>query len=317
MSADDALAAVSDALGSVSDVAQELPDDLPEGKEGGGQGGGADNRGGRGRPGCLTFLLPVTTPGCATWLTFLFLVTTTLAVFTWFWWDPDNVAWRDAIGWPRLAALGLLIIVIPVIVYRLLVLWLEGAPTPFPDLDYAWAEGLHALAVNGLSPGGIPIYLILGSRSETQERALMDATGMRFRVAGVPQGPAPLHWYANSEAIFLFCSDCSWTSALASLRDELVAEALAKSPGASDSLTNYEYIDSTYINTIDPPATTASWNQPPQPTAPNQPTGPLRPTDPRSAGRDEACVEPSCSTNTKVRAAVSSFPRQREHQRRI
>lgn len=61
---------------------------------------------------------------------------------------------------------------------------------------------------------------------------MMAATGMSFSVQGVPHGPAPIHWYANAEAIYLFCSDASWTSALASLREELAKE---QSSLASDS----------------------------------------------------------------------------------
>ena len=55
----------------------------------------------------------------------------------------------------------------------------------------------------------------------------MNASGLRLSVEGVPQGPAPIHWYANSEAIYLFCTDASWASALASLREEIALEASA------------------------------------------------------------------------------------------
>lgn len=185
--------------------------------------------------GCLTRITPVTTPGCASCLTTLFLVTTVVAVWVAFLLDADNIPWRHSISWLRIAGVLLLIAVIPYVVYKLIELWMEGEQSPFPDLDYAWAVGLHALATNGLAIDSIPIYLVLGSNSEQQERALMNASGRRMRVEGVPAGPAPIHWYANPDGIYLFCSDASWTSALASLREELAAEASAKGLSVSDN----------------------------------------------------------------------------------
>ncbi|MCC6508916.1 MAG: hypothetical protein IT423_07400 [Pirellulaceae bacterium] len=177
------------------------------------------------RRGCLATIVPSTTPGCASVLTAVFLLVTVITVWTVFWWDPDNIPWRHAFSWWRIAAIVGLMIAIPIGVYKTVSLWLEGDPNAFPDLDYAWRAGMHALASNELSITSVPVFVITGSSGETQEKSLMNATGMRFSVEGVPQGPAPIHWYANSEAIYLFCTDASWTSALASLREELALEA--------------------------------------------------------------------------------------------
>ena len=178
------------------------------------------------RMGCLARMIPVTTPGCASLLTAVFLVTTVITVWLVFWLDPDNVPWRHAYSVWRILGIVALAILLPYVVYKTISLWLEGAPKAFPELDHAWRAGLHALATHELSIDSVPVFLITGSSGESQEKAIMSASGLRFSVEGVPQGPAPIHWYANSEAIYLFCSDCSWTSALASLREELAQEAV-------------------------------------------------------------------------------------------
>ncbi|XZE32879.1 type VI secretion protein IcmF/TssM N-terminal domain-containing protein [Pirellulaceae bacterium SH501] len=174
--------------------------------------------------GCLTRIIPVSTPGCASALTLVFLLTTVISVWVVFWLDPANVPWRHGYSWLRIVTILALIGFIPWVVYKTIQAWLDGPQRPYPELDMAWQAGINALAANELTPQNAPIFLVIGSSSEAQERAIMAATGMSFSVNGVPHGPAPIHWYANAEAIYLFCSDSSWVSALASLREELNAE---------------------------------------------------------------------------------------------
>ncbi len=177
------------------------------------------------RIGCLASLIPVTTPGCASLLTAVFLLTTALTVWGIFWLDPNNVPWRHSFNVWRILGILALGALLPFVVYKTIGIWLEGTPQEHPELESAWRAGLNALAANELSIDSVPIFLITGSNGESQERAIMNASGMRFSVEGVPQGPAPIHWYANSEAIYLFCSDASWSSALASLREEISSDA--------------------------------------------------------------------------------------------
>ena len=179
------------------------------------------------RLGCLARLIPVTTPGCATFLTVVFLLSTVITVWVVFWLDPDNIPWRHSYSWWRILGILALVIAIPFVVYKTINIWLEGAPVAYPDVDQAWGAGMQALAANELSIDSVPIFLITGSSGEAQEKAIMNAAGLRLSVEGVPQGPAPIHWYANSEAIYLFCTDASWASALASLREESALEAPA------------------------------------------------------------------------------------------
>ncbi len=73
---------------------------------------------------------------------------------------------------------------------------------------------MEALQHNGLDISTVPIFLVLGSSSPQQEQSLFNAAGLALRVRNVPEGPAPLHWYASPEAIYLCCTEASWTSAL-------------------------------------------------------------------------------------------------------
>lgn len=195
------------------------------------------------RLGCLARIIPVTTPGCATLLTAIFLITTVLTVWIIFWLDPNNVPWRHSFSVWRILGIVALVATIPWVVYKTISVWLEGTPNAYPELDYAWRAGLNALAANELSIDSVPIFLITGSSGEAQEKAIMSASGLRLSVEGVPQGPAPIHWYANSEAIYLFCSDASWTSALASLREEIALEAAASGLNAEMPLITQSSLD--------------------------------------------------------------------------
>ena len=193
------------------------------------------------RMGCLVRLIPVTTPGCASMLTAVFLATTMATIWLMFYLDPENVPWQHSFSWLRILGLLGLLIAIPIVVYKTIQLWLDGMPNSFPELDYAWRAGLNALANNELSPSSVPLFVITGSSGEAQEKAIMNATGLRFSVEGVPQGPAPIHWYANSEAIYLFCSDASWSSALASLREEIAQEAASSGLNAESPMMPISY----------------------------------------------------------------------------
>ncbi|HEX4000823.1 MAG TPA: type VI secretion protein IcmF/TssM N-terminal domain-containing protein [Pirellulales bacterium] len=154
-------------------------------------------------------------PAKAAWLALIALVAVVVLAWTAFLADANSVPWRHSMTPGRVLAVVVLVALIPLVVYRGLKLWLEGDTSRFPDLDFAWRAGLTALERNGLDIATVPVFLILGSSGERQEQALFDSTGLPLRVRAVPEGPAPLHWYANPEAIFICCTEASWTSGLA------------------------------------------------------------------------------------------------------
>ena len=225
---------------------------------------------------CLTALPPVTTPGCAGCLTAVFLVTTVVTVWTAFWLDPDNVPWRHSMSAWRIGFVLLMVLVIPLVVRRTVQEWLETESAKFPDVDYAWQAGLQALAANGISLASTPVFVVLGASGEKQERALLDDGGLKLRVEGVPEGPAPLHGYASKDAIYLCCSDASWTGALAALREELVADARAKGIAVPESPTVVPRVTADVVRSVAPPpppmpAPAAPPAAPPPPAAPQRP----------------------------------------------
>ena len=114
-----------------------------------------------------------------------------------------------------LAVTVLLVVLIPVVVYYTVKLWLEGEVSPYREIDLAFRAGLDELERHGIDITQTPLYLVLGTFAEAQEKALFDACHASLNLAGVPQGPAALRWYANPDAIYLFTSQTSALSWLA------------------------------------------------------------------------------------------------------
>ena len=142
----------------------------------------------------------------------LFLAILVAIAWTVFSLSPSHVPWRHAMTWTRIIAVIALVFLVPLAFYWMVRFWLVGYRSRFPDIDHAWNAGVEALARNGISLRAAPVFLILGVPSADLERSLMDACGSEFAIRGVPEGPAPLHWYANADRIYLVCSEVGWLS---------------------------------------------------------------------------------------------------------
>jgi hypothetical protein len=132
------------------------------------------------------------------------------------WWTPQ-----------RMIILAALAVPIPYLVYKLLQLWLQGEISRYPDIDFAWKAGIAELQANGLDLTQVPLFVVLGSNSETQEKALLDAAQVPLRVRGIPNGSAALHWFGNPDGIYLMCSEVGCLSKLAVLAKRAVDEVKA------------------------------------------------------------------------------------------
>lgn len=153
-----------------------------------------------------------------------FLVVCVAVTLIAFYYTQDRSFVRAKLTLTFFSVIVVLLVLIPLVVYKALKLWLEGDVSPFPDIDRAWQAGLAELQRHGLYFSEIPLFLILGSAGEEHESSLFDASRLSLNVRQVPRGPAPLHWYANAEGIYLACGDACCLSRLAELAAEVIAE---------------------------------------------------------------------------------------------
>ena len=174
-------------------------------------------------------------PARAAAVTAIFLVTLVTVVWTAFLFDSSHLPWRHAMTFQRMAIVIGSAMLLPWLVYEGLRLWLDEPRSQFADLEFAWNAGLRALKEHGLSLQTTPLFLVLGSPNGEQEQALMHSAGRPLRLKGVPEGTAPLHWYADVDAIFLFLTEVSRTSALSTLLQQQSNPAAVSSPVAPAS----------------------------------------------------------------------------------
>ena len=168
-------------------------------------------------------------------VTAIFLFTLVTLVWADFLWDPNHLPWRHAMTYQRMATVIGSAMLLPWLVYHGLRLWLEEVRSPFVELEFAWNAGLKGLEEHGLSLRSTPLFLVLGSHHDEQEKLLMQSAGRPLRLKGVPAGAAPLHWYAAPDGIFLFLTEASRINALSALVDQRNNPGAGSSPIASIS----------------------------------------------------------------------------------
>lgn len=128
---------------------------------------------------------------------------------------------------------GLLAPLAVAMTYYAVKLWVEGETSPFVDIDRAWRAGIEALEKNRLDIRQIPLFLVAGTSSDEHEKNLFTAARQSFTVHNVPPGPAPLHWYAHQDAIYLVLSQVGCISSLAREAIKLPVDA----PGINAAVT--------------------------------------------------------------------------------
>ncbi len=90
-----------------------------------------------------------------------------------------------------------------------LILAADPDPTDYPDIDEAWEQATDALNRAGIPLTEVPVYLVLG-RPEAPEEHLFAASQFTWTVKQTPAGAgAPLHVYANRDAVFITCAGSS------------------------------------------------------------------------------------------------------------
>ncbi|MCO8121102.1 type VI secretion system protein [Stieleria sp. TO1_6] len=109
--------------------------------------------------------------------------------------------------WQELPIVFVLVFAIPVVVWFALKLWLEGEPSAFPDIDRAWETAMDAMNEQSIDPSETPLFLLVGPGTVESVNAFMATSNIQFPVRS-PLGPAPLHVFANQQAIYVVCTEC-------------------------------------------------------------------------------------------------------------
>jgi hypothetical protein len=126
-----------------------------------------------------------------------------------------------------LPILFLLLVAITWIGWWLWNLATEEEVSAFPDIDQAWEEAMVALHRAGIDVTDPPLFLVFG-RSPGSETPLFEATHFALTIKQVPpRSDAPLHLYANRDALFVTCPDASLLGRHASI---LAGEAEGSTP---------------------------------------------------------------------------------------
>jgi hypothetical protein len=82
----------------------------------------------------------------------------------------------------------------------------EESEAAYPAIDKAWAQACEALGKAGIEIANTPLFFVLG-RPEAAENFLFEGAKLQLTVAQTPpEADAPLHVYANRDAIFVTCA---------------------------------------------------------------------------------------------------------------
>ena len=150
-----------------------------------------------------------------------------------FWYTTGMPFPQARFGLYYLVGITVLMVVLPLVVYRVVRLSVEGDVSPFADIQKAWNAGLAELERQGFSLSQTPLFLILGTAGETQEKALFDGARLSLNLREFPVGPSALHWYANPDGIYLVCTTVgclSRTAAIAKMEPPPEKALAAHSP---------------------------------------------------------------------------------------
>ncbi len=103
-------------------------------------------------------------------LTAIVLIIVAVAAAVYYIAREDRAAVLAKLGITFWIVVPALVVIIPIILYKTLLLWLEGDISPFPDIDHAWKAGLNELERQGIDLMQTPLFLILGSAVNGRRR---------------------------------------------------------------------------------------------------------------------------------------------------
>ena len=112
------------------------------------------------------------------------------------WWSPGKAI-----------ILFVLLLVVPILVYYAARLWLDrGEKSRWGDVEAAWNVALVELSRQQVSLKDVPLFLLLGTDGQEEERGILQNAPINLTVLASPPGSAPLHFSGGSEGVFLCLS---------------------------------------------------------------------------------------------------------------
>ncbi|MEM9826910.1 MAG: type VI secretion protein IcmF/TssM N-terminal domain-containing protein [Planctomycetota bacterium] len=139
--------------------------------------------------------------------------------------------------WGELPYLIALAIAIPIVVGIALKLWLEGEPSPFPEIESVWNAAQEAMTQQGIEANATPIFLVLGLSGDDDNDRFFAGIETSLPVR-VPGGGGPIRVMAGPDAIYISCTDASCLSQCIAAGDSVAGvPAVAPAGGAPLSTT--------------------------------------------------------------------------------
>jgi|GEM_PF-799978 len=140
------------------------------------------------------------------------VVMTALAVFlrgepgvVLLWWEPGKGL-----------LILLLLIAIPLCVYKAFEYWLRPYVAMWPDINTTWRDALQEISRQQIDILDTPLFLLLGTDGRDLEQAVLRDTPLRLTVVAAPPGSAPMHIYGSTEGLIVCLSDIGQTALLGS-----------------------------------------------------------------------------------------------------
>ena len=106
------------------------------------------------------------------------------------------------------------VISIPIFVYFFVLFLLKEQPSRYPELDRIWSDALEQSKDKGISISNTPLFLVLGTSTQREVKAIVGSMGIDFPVDIQSSGAPPLTFHACNNAIFLFVNGCNCISRL-------------------------------------------------------------------------------------------------------
>ncbi|HTN76907.1 MAG TPA: hypothetical protein VL096_16730 [Pirellulaceae bacterium] len=175
-------------------------------------------------------LVRLSIPGLAALVMFVFLVALTITFAIINVWQEGVVAPRWIVG--ALPAIILLIIAIPAVTYYAVKIWLQETGERFEDIERAFQAGMEELRRRGFDLAQMPLFLVLGSESDSREHHVMMSSRQEFQISRFPSGKEPLHWYVSDDAVYIVLSGVGCLTHLAREAVKVTMDHLVQAPVA-------------------------------------------------------------------------------------